>query len=133
MSHYGFLDMGKIMAIPDHGAKVHFRDNFIQFVLAHFLHSLCNFSFHDFVSKILFSGDNGVVIVPANDDYKHVTNFEDHKKYMSSNKLYRVWVAHIEHLDIHMLASQHGLLFEGKNIELFLKSLKELQCGSDLI
>ena len=141
MSHYGFLDMGRIMALPDHGAKVHFGENFVQFVPAHFLHSPGNFSLYDSVSKILFSGDIGAAIVPANDEYKHVQNFEEHKKhlegfhkrYMGSNKLCRAWVSHVEKLDVNMIAPQHGLLFEGKDIQLFLKWLKELPCGSDNI
>lgn len=141
MSHYGFLDMGRIMALPDHGAKVHFGENFIQFVPAHFLHSPGNFSLYDSVSKILFSGDIGAAIVPAIDEYKHVTNFENHKKhlegfhkrYMGSNKVCRAWVAHVEHLDINIIAPQHGLLFEKDTLKLFLEWLKELQCGSDLI
>jgi flavorubredoxin len=141
MSHYGFLNMSRIMALPDHGAKVHFGENFIQFVPAHFLHSPGNFSLYDSLSKILFSGDIGAAIVPAIDEYKHVKNFQDHKKhlegfhkrYMGSNQLCRAWVAHLEKLDISMIAPQHGLLFEGENVKLFLEWFKELQCGSDFL
>ena len=141
MSHYGFMDMSRIKALPDHGAKIHFGEDFIQFVPAHFLHSPGNFSLYDSASKILFSGDIGAAIVPSVDTYKHVTSFEEHKKhlegfhkrYMSSNKVCRAWVAHIRKLDVSIIAPQHGLLFEDENVNLFLDWLHDLQCGSDNI
>jgi flavorubredoxin len=96
---------------------------------------------YDSASKILFSGDIGAAIVNMDDDYKHVQNFEEHKvylegfhkRYMGSNKLCRAWVSHVEKLDIEIIAPQHGLLFEGENVQLFLDWLKELECGSDNI
>ena len=141
MSHYGFMDMSRIMPLPDHGAKINFGANFLQFVPAHFLHSPGNFSLYDSASKILFSGDIGAAIVQSDSDYKLVTNFEEHKqhlegfhqRYMGSNKLCKAWVSHVEKLDVATIAPQHGLLFEGENVQLFLKWLKELKCGSDLI
>ena len=141
MSHYGFLDMSRIMPLADHGAKINFGDNYLQFVPAHFLHSPGNFSLYDSASKILFTGDIGAAIVNMDDDYKHVQNFEEHKqylegfhkRYMGSNKLCRAWVSHVEKLDIEIIAPQHGLLFEGENVQLFLDWLKELECGSDNI
>ena len=139
MSHYGFMDMGRIMALPDHGAKIHFGEHFIQFVPAHFLHSPGNFSLYDSNSKILFSGDIGAAIVTSDDGYKHVTSFEEHKKhlegfhkrYMGSNKLCRAWVSHVRKLEVNIIAPQHGLLFEAENVNLFLDWLHELPCGSD--
>ncbi len=141
MSHYGFLDMGRIMPLPDHGAKINFGNDYLQFVPAHFLHSPGNFSLYDSASKILFSGDIGAAIVNVDADYKHVQNFEEHKqylegfhkRYMGSNKLCRAWVSHVEKLDVNIIAPQHGLLFEGENVKLFLNWLKELPCGSDNI
>jgi flavorubredoxin len=141
MSHYGFMDMSRIMALPDHGAKIHFGDEFVQFVPAHFLHSPGNFSLYDSISKILFSGDIGAAIVTSDDSYKHVNSFEEHKvqlegfhkRYMGSNKLCRAWVSHVRKLDVNIIAPQHGLLFEEKNVALFLDWLDDLQCGSDNI
>lgn len=141
MSHYGFLDISRIMPLSDHGAKINFGENFLQFVPAHFLHSPGNFSLYDSCSKILFSGDIGAAIVTSQDAYKHVQNFDEHKqylegfhkRYMGSNKLCRAWVAHIERLDVKIIAPQHGLLFEDENVELFLNWLSELKCGSDNI
>ncbi|MDY0117289.1 MAG: MBL fold metallo-hydrolase [Sulfurimonadaceae bacterium] len=139
MSHYGFLDMGRIIALPDHGAKLHFGEEYIKFVPAHFLHSPGNFSLYDSASKILFSGDIGAAIINAIENKKYVENFSEHikhlegfhKRYMGSNKLLRAWVAKVQELDVEMIAPQHGFVFRKKEVQEFLAWLKELQAGSD--
>jgi flavorubredoxin len=139
MSHYGFMDMGRIMALADHGAKLKFGSDYLKFVPAHFLHSPGNFTLYDSRSKIVFSGDIGAAVVPSPESYKHVENFEEHveflhgfhKRYMGSNKLCRAWASHIEKLDVDIIAPQHGLIFEKENVKLFLEWIKELKCGSD--
>ncbi len=139
MSHYGFMEMSRVMSLPDSGAKLKFGDDYLKFVPAHFLHSPGNFSLYDSKSKILFSGDIGAAGVKAPNGYKHVVNFEEHvndlygfhKRFMGSNKLCRAWVSHVEKLDVKTIAPQHGLIFENENIALFLEWLKELKCGSD--
>ena len=141
MSHYGFMEMSRVMSLSDHGAKLKFGSDYLKFVPAHFLHSPGNFSLYDSKSKIVFSGDIGAAVVNAPVDYKHVENFEEHidnlygfhKRYMGSNKLCRAWVRHIEKLDVDIIAPQHGLVFEGEQTTLFFDWLKELQCGSDLM
>ena len=141
MSHYGFMEMGRVMSLPDHGAKLNFGDDFLKFVPAHFLHSPGNFSVYDSKSKIVFSGDIGAAIVESPEGYKKVASFEDHKehllgfhqRYMGSNKLCRAWVAQIKNLDVTMIAPQHGLVFEGEDAQSFLTWLEELECGSDLL
>ena len=141
MSHYGFTQMDRVMALPDHGAQLKIGSGALKFLPAHFLHSPGNFSLYDTVSKILFSGDIGAAILNAPEDYKKVTNFEEHKehllgfhkRYMGSNKLCRAWVSKVEKLSIDAIAPQHGYVFEGNDVALFLEWLKELECGSDLI
>ena len=141
MSHYGFMDMSRIMNLPDHGAKIKFGNDYLKFVPAHFLHSPGNFSLYDSRSKIVFSGDIGAAVVPSPESYKHVENFDEHveflrafhRRYMGSNKLCRAWVNLIEKLDVDIIAPQHGLIFEQENVKLFLEWLKELQCGSDFL
>lgn len=141
MSHYGFMEMSRVMSLPDHGAKLNFGDDFLKFVPAHFLHSPGNFSVYDSKSKIVFSGDIGAAIVESPEGYKKVTSFEEHKvhlvgfhqRYMGSNKLCRAWVKQIKNLDTSMIAPQHGLVFEGEDAQSFLAWLEELQCGSDLL
>jgi flavorubredoxin len=139
MSHYGFVEMSRVMALPDHGAKLKFGDDFFKFIPAHFLHSPGNFSLYDSRSKIVFSGDIGAAVIGSQDEYKKVNNFDEHKeyldgfhkRYMGSNKLCRAWVEKINTLDISLIAPQHGLVFENENVDSFLEWLKELKCGSD--
>ncbi len=139
MSHYGFMEMSRVMSLPDSGAKLKFGENYLKFVPAHFLHSPGNFSLYDSKSKIVFSGDIGAAGVKAPTGYKHVVNFQEHaddlhgfhKRFMGSNKLCRAWVSKIEKLDVKTIAPQHGLIFEDENVTLFLEWLKELKCGSD--
>ena len=141
MSHYGFMEMDRVMSLPDHGAQLKFGDDSLRFVPAHFLHSPGNFSLYDSKSKIVFSGDIGAAILNTPENYKVVENFQEHKgylegfhkRYMGSNKLCRAWVKKIEELDVNAIAPQHGFVFEGDNIDHFLEWLKELECGSDLM
>lgn len=141
MSHYGFMDMNRIMALPDHGTKIKFAEDTIWFLPAHFLHSPGNFSVYDAHSRILFSGDIGAAIIPAIDGKKEVDNFQEHikalegfhKRYMGSNKLCRAWVKEIRKYRVDMIAPQHGFVFKGQDVEKFLTWLNELECGSDLL
>lgn len=141
MSHYGFMEMDRVMALEDGGAKLSFGDEYLKFVPAHFLHSPGNFSVYDSKSKILFSGDIGAAISPTPNDYKHVVDFEVHKmalegfhkRYMASNKVVKKWVERVEKLDIEIVAPQHGLLFEGEDVSNFFDWFIELECGSDIL
>jgi flavorubredoxin len=141
MSHYGFMDMGRILALEDKGAKVSFGEDALHFIPAHFLHSPGNFSLYDSRSKILFSGDIGAAIVPPQELYKEVEDFHAHRpflegfhtRYMANNKVARAWVEHINRYPIEIIAPQHGALFTGLHVESFLKWFEELKCGSDLM
>ncbi|MBN2781908.1 MAG: MBL fold metallo-hydrolase [Campylobacterales bacterium] len=141
MSHYGFMEFDRVIALEDSGAKLNFGDEYLKFVPAHFLHSPGNFNLYDSRSKILFSGDIGAAISKIPNDYKHVTDFETHKevlegfhkRYMASNKVLKSWVKRIEKLDVVIIAPQHGLIFEDKNVKEFLEWLKSLECGSDIL
>jgi len=141
MSHYGFMDMSRVMPLADHGAKLKFGNNAIKFLPAHFLHSPGNFSVYDTRSKIVFSGDIGAAVLPSVDGKKEVDDFENHvadmegfhKRYMASNKVCRAWVEALRKHEISMIAPQHGFIFSGKNVDLFLDWLKELKCGSDFM
>jgi len=141
MSHYGFMEMSRVMSLPDSGAKLKFGNDALKFVPAHFLHSPGNFSLYDTKSKIIFSGDIGAAVVTSPEAYKRVSNFDEHKvhlegfhkRYMGSNKLCRAWAKKVEGLDVSIIAPQHGLVFEDTDVQLFVEWLKELQCGSDFL
>ena len=141
MSHYGFMEMSRIMPLADHGAKLKFGEEFLEFVPAHFMHSPGNFSLYDSRSKILFSGDIGAAIVQTQERHKKVESFEEHikylevfhKRYMASNKVCNAWANKVAALDVAMLAPQHGFVFEGEDVAAFVAWLRELKCGSDLL
>ena len=141
MSHYGFTQMDRVMALSDHGAQLKFGEDHLKFIPAHFLHSPGNFSLYDTKSQILFSGDIGAAIVSTPESYKRVEDFEEHKehllgfhkRYMGSNKLCRAWVNEMRKINISMIVPQHGFIFEAENVKLFLEWLEELECGSDLL
>jgi flavorubredoxin len=141
MSHYGFMDMARVIALPDHGAKLKFGDDSLQFLPAHFLHSPGNFTLYDSRSKIIFSGDIGAAVLTSIDGEKEVKDFNEHtkslegfhKRYMSSNKACSAWVDKVRKHDVNMIAPQHGFIFENENIDKFLDWFKELKCGIDLI
>lgn len=141
MSHYGFTEMDRVMALPDHGAKINFGKDYLKFVPAHFLHSPGNFSLYDSRSKILFSGDIGAAILNTPENYKIVENFDEHvqhlegfhKRYMASNKVCNAWADKVEALDVDQIAPQHGFVFKRKDAQSFVSWLRQLECGSDLI
>jgi len=141
MSHYGFMDMDRVMALPDHGAKIKFGNDALKFLPAHFLHSPGNFSLYDTRSNILFSGDIGAAILPSKEGRKEVEDFEEHilalegfhKRYMGSNKLCKAWVDTVKKHTISQIAPQHGFIFEGESVNKFLEWLYELKCGSDFM
>ncbi len=141
MSHYGFMDMQRVVVLPDHGAQLKFGSDSLKFIPAHFLHSPGNFSLYDTRSKVLFSGDIGAAVLPSVAGAKEVMDFQAHlealegfhKRYMASNKVCRAWVKHVRSQQVYTIAPQHGYIFSGENVEKFLEWFYYLECGSDLI
>lgn len=141
MSHYGLMDMDRIIALPDKGLTIHMGKDDFQFIPAHFLHSPGNFSFYDSRSKIVFSGDIGAAVLPPSDVYKKVEDFKKHqpflegfhKRYMAGNIFTRAWVKKVRECDIDMIVPQHGAVFANEKVEDFLTWFENLQCGGDLI
>ncbi|MGM0533191.1 MAG: MBL fold metallo-hydrolase [Campylobacterota bacterium] len=142
LSHYGFMDYNRLVALEDSGAKIDFGHDYLKFVPAHFLHSPGNFSLYDSRSKILFSGDIGAAIVSQKAlDETSVKEFDHHKealhpfhsRYMASNKACRLWTSRVKKLDVSMIAPQHGACMSGAHVQLFLQWLQELSCGTDLM
>ena len=141
MTHYGFTELSRVVALPDRGAKINFGKEFLEFVPAHFLHSPGNFSLYDSKSKILFSGDIGAAIVKSEDSHKKVSNFAEHvkhlegfhKRYMASNIFCKAWVKRAKQLDVKMIVPQHGFIFENEDVDAFFSWLAALECGSDFL
>lgn len=141
MSHYGLMDMNRLMPIPDRGAKIPFGENSLHFIPAHFLHSPGHFSLFDSKSKILFTGDIGATMTKDYHSDEHTGDFASllpslegfHKRYMAGNNFCKAWVKRVRAHDVRTIAPQHGVLFKDKNCEDFLAWFDELQCGGDLM
>lgn len=132
---------GRVIGVPDAGARLPLGKSELWLLPAHFMHSEGNFHFYDPVSKILFTGDLGVSLMsgkeagkPVRDLKAHIPLMEGfHRRYMVSNKILRLWVKMARQLDISMLVPQHGAPIEGKKaIADFLDWIESLSCGIDL-
>lgn len=132
---------GRIVPLPDQGAWIDINGVEYGFIPAHFLHSEGNFQLYDPISKILFSGDLGVSLVPTADAGKPVKNFQEHlpymegfhKRYMMSNKACRLWANMVRKLDIQAMVPQHGSpMMDPKVVQECINWLADLECGLDL-
>ena len=132
---------GRIVGVPDAGARLALGRSEIWLVPAHFLHAEGNFHFYDPVSRILFTGDLGVSMVSGLQAQTPVTELAPHiplmagfhRRYMASNKVLKLWVQMARQLDIAMLVPQHGAPISGpRTIADFFEWLENLACGVDL-
>ncbi|ONN27960.1 beta-lactamase [Thermosipho affectus] len=143
LPHFGVYDKRRVVGIKDKGnVNMNFSGYKLDFIPAHFLHAPGNFNVYDPISKILFSGDIGVSVLPFN---KRVQMIEDnfgelleymegfHKRYMSSNKACSKWVNMVSKYEISIIAPQHGTLLKDKAARDFLNWFKNLKCGVDII
>lgn len=139
ITHFGVDDLvvDRIQAIPDQGMRVRLGATELLFIPAHFLHSPGNFQVYDPASKILYTGDLGASL---GCDYRTVADFDAHipkmegfhRRYMSQNKVFRLWAAMVKGLDIETIAPQHGAMIQGKEmVQRFITWLERLPCGLD--
>lgn len=141
MGHYGLMDMERLVALEDHGARIKFGSDFLQFIPAHFLHSPGNFSLYDSRSKILFSGDIGAAVLSPQNLNKRVDDFEEHRpflesfhgRYMASNAFCRAWVHCVRRYPVDIIAPQHGSLFRGENAVKFLEWFENVEGGTERV
>lgn len=133
---------GRIISIPDAGMNIELGNTIIKAIPAHFLHSEGNFQFYDVTSKILFSGDLGASLVPADLAVESVTDFKAHlpamlgfhRRYMTSNKACRFWANMARGMEIDAIVPQHGRPFVGKEmVSQFISWVETLECGIDLM
>lgn len=143
ISHQGFSDFHRLIAIEDQGKKIKLpAGGEIILLPAHFLHSAGNFSFYDTRSRVLFSGDIGSSIFPSDvEPYVTVEDLDEHLglmqdyhlRYMGNNAALRKWVSQVRQYDIDMLVPQHGASLQKHQIAPFLDWLENLYCGTDLL
>lgn len=133
--------LDRVVGIPDEGMRIPVGDSHLLALPAHFLHAEGNFQFYDPLSRILFSGDLGVSLVPGADCGRPVSSLATvlphmvgfHRRYMVSNKILRLWADMVSGLDIAMIAPQHGAPLVGAAIPQFIDWVRELACGIDLM
>lgn len=142
LPHYGLRDMSRFRGVPDEGMRCEVAPGFaLEIVPAHFLHSEGQINVYDPVSRILFSDDIGAAMMPLDRDEAFVDDFAKHlpfiegfhRRYMGSSRAIRCWLETIAHLDIDMIAPQHGPVYRGKAVDDFRRWLGALECGIDLL
>lgn len=133
--HFG-MDNIQFMPIADEGGSLSLGRLDLQFVPAHYLHSSGNFHVYDPKAKILFSGDVGAAIEPAEapmelDDFGlHADRMKMfHQRWMPSNRAKADWIARVRELDIDLMLPQHGRIFRGEEVQQFLDWLDALDVG----
>lgn len=109
----------------------------IEFYSASYCHFPGAIVSYDSQSRILFSGDlfgayvKGGASLFADENYiESMVTFHEH--YMPSKEILQTVLGNLEHLDIRMIAPQHGRVIK-KNIPLCISTLSNLKCGSLLL
>ena len=123
--------------VPDEGMQIDFGGRTLSIVPAHFLHSSGNHHLYDQEAKILFSGDIGAALLPAEHDGLFVSNFDQHLRYakgfhqrwMGSRDARDAWCNRASKLDIEMMCPQHGAIYRGKDVQRFINWFSELEIG----
>ena len=123
--------------IPDGGMDILVGGQRLQAVPAHYLHSSGNFHLYDPKAKILFSGDVGAALMPADEAGLFVENFDRHirhaegfhRRWMGSDRAKRDWCARVAAMDIDMLCPQHGAIYQGEDVKRFIDWFANLEVG----
>lgn len=123
--------------LPDEGATIPLAGLQLQAIPAHYLHSAGNLHLYDKQARILFSGDVGAALLPADkpglfveDFASHIRHAEGfHRRWMGSNEAKRQWCERVSHLDIDMMCPQHGAIYQGEDVQRFINWFDGLNVG----
>ena len=134
--HFGG-DAQTLISIPDAGMDIPLGGLTLQAIPAHHLHSAGNFHLYDPVAKILFSGDVGAALLPADEDALFVEDFDRHIRYaegfhrrwMGSERAKQRWCERVSKLDIEMMCPQHGAIYRRDDAQRFINWFSELEVG----
>lgn len=133
--HFG-MEMITFEPIPDRGGVLSMNGLELQFIPAHYLHSSGNIHVYDPVAKILFSGDIGAALESADcpmfiEDFdQHIEKMRYfHQRWMPSEAAKLDWIKRVRLLDIDMMCPQHGRIFKGEQVTLFLDWFEQLPVG----
>ncbi|MEA3309123.1 MAG: MBL fold metallo-hydrolase [Chloroflexota bacterium] len=136
------LATDRVLSVPDVGMRLELGEAEIVLVPAHFLHSAGNLNVYDVASKTLFTGDLGASLLPPDNQYEVVQDFEAHvqymegfhQRYMPSAKICRQWAAMVWRMDIERIAPQHGAMFEGQTmVKRFIDWVAHIRGGVELL
>lgn len=124
-------------ALPDEGATLSLAGLPLQAVPAHYLHSSGNFNLYDRQARILYSGDIGAALLPADAQGLYVEDFASHirhaegfhRRWMGSAEAKRSWCERVAALDIDLLCPQHGAIYRGEDVHRFIDWFDGLQIG----
>lgn len=139
LRHFG-LDHMEYKGIPDNGGTIAIGGLGLQAIPAHFCHSSGNFQLYDPEAKLLMSGDMGMAVEPGQSEApffcrdfdSHIRHMEPlHRRWMPSSQAILEWVERVQHLDIQLMAPQHGRVLWGEDIQRFLNWVCELKVGPD--
>lgn len=134
--HFGG-DASTFVAIPDAGMPITLGTLELQAVPAHYLHSSGNHHLYDRKARVLFSGDVGAALLPADESSLFVQDFDRHirhaegfhRRWMGSNEAKRDWCERAAQLDIDLLCPQHGAIYRGADVQRFINWFSELPVG----
>lgn len=134
--HFGGDDQ-TFITIPDEGMDIALGNVLLRAVPAHYLHSSGNFHLYDAKAKILFSGDVGAALLPAEMDGLFVQDFDRHikhaegfhRRWMGSNEAKLDWCERVSRLQIDMLCPQHGAIYQGADVQRFINWFADLPVG----
>lgn len=140
ITHFG-CSAEQLVGVPDAGCSIELSPNHrLELVPAHYLHSSGNLHLYDPRAKILFSGDVGAALLPANEtalfveDFARHTRFMEtfHRRWMPSDRARDVWLERVRKLDINLLCPQHGSIFRRPDVPRFFDWFGGLTLGSAL-
>jgi flavorubredoxin len=139
ITHFCMGRSVSVESIPDEGMRLPIgHSDGVQAIPAHYCHSSGNFSVFDPRAKILFSGDIGAALLPDQSAPLFVPDFEQHiqlmegfhLRWMPSAPALRAWVRNARELQPEMICPQHGSIFQGDDVGLFLDWLEGLDIDS---
>jgi len=124
--------------LPDEGSLINLGGMNLEAIPAHFMHSSGNFHLYDPIANILFSGDTGAALIPEDSDDMFVQDFDKHlsriegfhRRWFGSNKHKNEWCERVSKLGLDMICPQHGLIYQGKDVNRFIEWLHDLKVGS---
>lgn len=137
LAHFGMGTNMTITTIPDEGAIIPIgtTNANVYMVPAHYCHSSGFFTCYDPIADILFTGDIGAALLPADTTDLFVTDFNKHIQYMElfhrrwmpSKDALKDWIRRVRAINPSMLCPQHGSIFRGNDVERFLIWLENLE------